>query len=154
MSALLRRDMLSYMFSSASILYRLSFSSGRFLRSAIRTAYFRCNLVQILARRSAASQYRLMPQQRPETSSLVNGLARRELIQESNCEGIFECKAEESVEMDTDLIDCVPRSVLNVNGIVYMFRGNGDGAERVRSCVSVNPMPASELEAAILVEYL
>ena len=56
--------------------------------------------------------------------------------------------------MDTDLTDCVPRSVLNVNGIVYMFRGNGGGAERVRSCVSVNPMPVSGLEAEIVVEYL
>ena len=48
------------------------------------------SLDHILARDTLASQYRFMPQQRPEMSSFKSGFASRVSIQSCNASGTFE----------------------------------------------------------------
>lgn len=83
------------------------------------------SFVHICARKTAASQYRLMPQQRLDTSSLRRGFANRVSIQRRRTCGIFELWSSLLSGTDTAVNDCVSGSDSYSTEMLYKPGGNG-----------------------------
>jgi hypothetical protein len=104
------------------------------------------NRAQILALNTAASQYRQMPQQRPEMSCCKRGSESRDSIQFNSGTGTLVLLAlcadvPSSVGIDIVITDCRSGSVRRMIGIRYSLGGNGGGADKTRLCVCIKPEP-------------
>jgi len=122
------------------------------------------NRAQILALNTAASQYRQIPQQRPETSRSRSGFDSREAIQFSSGTGMLWLPAPPAdvpsfVGIDTATTDCRSGSVRTVIGIWNSRGGNGEGADKTRLCVCVKLEPgwvesSGSVETEIIVVFV